>query len=258
MKQIILITDGCSNVGISPVVAAAHANAEGIVVHVIGVLDDSEIGEHGAEEIHEIARAGGGMSQMVQPAQLSQTVQMMTRKTVVQTIQQVVSKELQTILGHSKLESLPPNQRSEVVRVIDELTETTELRVALLIDASASMKPKLQAVKDAIYDLQLSLQSRMGDSWMAVFHFPGNLSGEQEVEMDLNWTRDLANLNRLFYKLNMKGTTPTGPALLKVVQFMTANADDSKGEASPKGERETETKGRAQAGEDGMLSDYVV
>jgi Ca-activated chloride channel family protein len=258
MKQIILITDGCSNVGISPVVAAAHAKAEGIIVHVVGVLDGSYIGEQGAAEIRQIAEAGGGMSRMVQPAQLSQTVQMMTRKTVVQTIQQVVSQELRSILGHSQLEALPPEKRADVVRVIDELSETTGLKVALLIDASASMKPKLQAVKEAIYDLQLSLQARMGESVMSVFHFPGNISGDQEVEMDLDWTRDLANLNRLFYKLNMKGTTPTGPALLKVVQFMTGNADDSIGSGRQMAEHDITANGRANASEDGMLSDYVV
>ncbi|UUZ82167.1 VWA domain-containing protein [Paenibacillus sp. P26] len=113
-----------------------------------------------------------------------------------------------------------------MVRVIDDLTETTGLKIALLIDTSASMKPKLQAVKEAIGDLQLSLQARLGESLMSVFHFPGNVSGEQEVEMDLGWTSDLANLSRLFYKLNMKGTTPTGPALLKVVQYMTDEAGD--------------------------------
>lgn len=258
MEQIILITDGCSNVGISPVVAAAHAKAEGIVVHVVGVLDSGGIGEQGAEEIQEIARAGGGMSRIVQPAQLSQTVQMMTRKTVIQTIQQVVSEELRTILGHSKLEALPPEQRSDVVRVIDELTETTALKVSLLIDASASMKPKLDAVKDAIYDLQLSLQSRIGESLLSVFHFPGNVSGEQEVEMDLDWTRDLANLNRLFYKLNMKGTTPTGPALLKVVQFIAGDADGLEVEDRTLHREGRDLHNRANAGRDGIWSDYVV
>lgn len=258
MKQIILITDGCSNVGVSPVIAAAHAKAEGIVVNVIGLIDSSEIGEHGVEEINETARAGGGLSRIVNASQLSQTVQMMTRKTVVQTIQQVVGKELQHILGDSKIESLPPDKRSQVVQVMDELSETSSLQVALLIDTSASMKPKLQAVKEAIYDLQLSIQARTGDSEMAVFHFPASISGEDEVEMDLSWTRDLANLNRLFYKLNMKGTTPTGPALLKVIQFMTGAADELHKNHHEFGRDEPSRSERKHKGEDGILSDYVV
>lgn len=59
MRQILLITDGCSNVGVSPVVAAAHAKEEGITVNVIGVVDQGELGMLGAEEIREIAEAGG-------------------------------------------------------------------------------------------------------------------------------------------------------------------------------------------------------
>ncbi|WP_028551923.1 vWA domain-containing protein [Paenibacillus sp. UNC451MF] len=257
MKQIILITDGCSNVGVSPVIAAAHAKAEGIVVNVIGLIDSSEIGEHGVEEINETASAGGGISRLVNASQLSQTVQMMTRKTVVQTIQQVVGKELQHILGDSKIESLPPDKRSQVVQVMDELSESSSLQVALLIDTSASMKPKLAAVKEAIYDLQLSIQARTGDSEMAVFHFPASVSGEDEVEMDLGWTRDLANLNRLFYKLNMKGTTPTGPALLKVIQFMTGAAGEIHNNHGI-GRDEPSRSERKRKGEDGILSDYVV
>ena len=47
MKQIILVTDGCSNVGVSPVSAAAQAYEEGVVVNVIGIVDRSEYGEYG-------------------------------------------------------------------------------------------------------------------------------------------------------------------------------------------------------------------
>ena len=190
MKQILLITDGCSNVGLSPVVAAAHAHSDGISVNVVGVLDHGDVGELGATEIDEIARAGGGLSRMVNMRQLSQTVQMMTRKTVVQTIQLAVQKELKQVLGNGSIEALPPEKRGDVVRVIDELGETSSLQVALLIDASASMKPKLAAVEEAIRDLMLSLQARQGKSEISVFHFPGSRHGDDCV-MDLGWTSHL-------------------------------------------------------------------
>ena len=46
MKQILLITDGCSNVG--PVrFWPTHALQDGIVVNVVGVLDYGTIGELG-------------------------------------------------------------------------------------------------------------------------------------------------------------------------------------------------------------------
>jgi Ca-activated chloride channel family protein len=239
MKQIILITDGCSNVGISPVIAAAEAHAEGIAVNVIGVVDQGELGLLGSEEIREIASAGGGISRIVNTQQLSQTVQMMTRKTVSQTVQQAVGKELQQILGHKQLEHLPPIQRAEVVHVIDDMSERSSLRVALLIDASGSMKPKIPAVREAIRDLLLSLRARVGTSELAVFHFPSTKKGEDELEMDLNWTDQLANLDKMFYKINMKGTTPTGPALLRTVHFVAE-------------------KPPLHPTKDGMLIDYVV
>jgi Ca-activated chloride channel family protein len=221
MKQLILITDGCSNVGVSPVVAAAHARDEDITVNVIGVIDQGEIGELGAREIREIAHAGGGMSRIVSSGQLSQTVQMLTRKTIANTIHQVVNKELQNILGSSteNIESLPPEKRSQVVSVMEDLGEKASLKVALLIDASASMRPKLEAVKEAIHDLMLSLKAREGVSEIAVFHFPGAARDQLEIEMDLGWTRELAKMDKLFYKLNMKGTTPTGPAMLRVISY---------------------------------------
>lgn len=218
MKQILLITDGCSNVGMSPIVAAAHAKSEGITLNVVGVVDQGELGEYGATEIHEIAKAGGGLSRLVQTKELAQTVQMMTRKTVVQTIQVAVQKELQNVLGNHSIEALPPEKRSEVVRVMDELTETTELRVALLIDASASMRPKLSSVEEAIYDLMLSLQAREGKSEISVFHFPGSRQQEDCV-IDLDWTSQLKGMQSIFPKLHMSGTTPTGPAIMHVVEY---------------------------------------
>ncbi|WP_138496113.1 vWA domain-containing protein [Paenibacillus pinistramenti] len=246
MKQILLITDGCSNVGQSPVMAASFARQEGITVNVVGIIDYGTIGEMGAQEIQEIARAGGGMSRLADTRQLSRTMQMMTRKTVVQTIQQAVNKELKQILGnHQSLESLSPAKRSEVVEVMDELTETSPLDVALLIDVSASMKPKLAAVEEAIRDLMLSLGAREGSSRIAVFHFPGS-HGDEACVQDLGWTSDLESTRSLFQRLVMKGATPTGPALLKVIDFFRYGTLN--GHQTDLGEK--------GAGE-GILSDYV-
>jgi len=224
MKQILLITDGCSNVGIQPAIAAAEARENGITVNVVGIVDYGTIGQLGACEIEEIASAGGGVSRIVQSHELSQTIQMMTRKTVVQTIQQAVNKELKLILGDAAtdgVQALPLEKRSEVVRVMDDMTEQSALKVALLIDASASMKPKLAAVEEAIRDLMLSLQARSGKSELCVFHFPGPYGGEEAVQ-DLEWTDEITRAKKLFQRLNMRGTTPTGPALLQVIDYYRA------------------------------------
>lgn len=249
MNQILLITDGCSNVGESPVTAAAQAWAEGIYVNVIGVVDEGAIGEHGAAEINEIARAGGGMSRIVGSRQLSQTVQMMTRQTVAGTIRQAVNQELQQLFGLSSVAALPPAKRAEVVQVMNELEETAELRVALLIDTSASMKPKLHAVEEAIHDLALSLQARVGQSSIAVFHFPGE-DGHSPCSLDSGWTPSAGSLPALFSRIRMKGTTPTGPALLQVVDYYR--------ETYGKINKENRNSPQERDDSGGMRSDYVV
>ncbi|GGG07931.1 hypothetical protein GCM10010912_60680 [Paenibacillus albidus] len=247
MKQILLITDGCSNVGESPVMAAAHALQEGITVNVVGVVDYGTIGELGSREIADIAKAGGGISRIVGTPQLAQTMQMMTRKTVVQTIQLAVNKEVKKILGEGSLEELPPLQRSQVVTVVDELTETSDLRIALLIDTSASMKPKLSAVEDAIRDLALSLEAREGKSEIAVFHFPGRLSDGADLDMD--WTNDVSGVRSLFSRLRMKGATPTGPAIFRVLEHYRYDTLDGYRDRRP-----AEDQGEGE----GMIGGYVV
>lgn len=211
IRQILLITDGCSNQGENPVAMAALAKEEGITVNVIGVMDQDIIDDKGMSEIENIAMSGGGVSQIVYAQQLSQTVQMVTRKAMTQTIQGVVNRELQQILGRTQtMEDLPPEKRGEVMEVVDELGETVELEVLILVDTSASMKQKLPTVKEAILDLSISLNSRSGNNSFSVFVFPGKTS---EVELLLDWTPKLMSLSNVFSQLSPGGITPTGPAI---------------------------------------------
>ncbi|MED3624585.1 vWA domain-containing protein [Neobacillus thermocopriae] len=211
IRQILLITDGCSNHGEDPIAMAALAKEQGITVNVIGVMEHDVIDEKGMAEIEGIAMAGGGVSQIVYAQQLSQTVQMVTKKAMNQTIQGVVNRELQQILGRSQtMEDLPPEKRGEVMEVVDELGETVELDVLILVDTSASMKHKLPTVKEALLDLSLSLNARTGENQFAVFVFPGK---KNDVEKLLNWTPNLQNLTSIFSKLSTGGITPTGPAI---------------------------------------------
>src|SRR5574342_324066 len=95
IRQILLITDGCSNQGEDPIAMSALAKEQGITVNVIGVMEQDVIDDQGMKEIEGIALSGGGVSQIVYSQQLSQTVQMVTRKAMTQTLQGVVNKELQ-------------------------------------------------------------------------------------------------------------------------------------------------------------------
>jgi len=215
LKQILLITDGCSNHGEDPVAMAALAREQGITVNVIGVLDQDTIDESGLREIEGIAMSGGGVSQVVYAKQLSQTVQMVTRKAMTQTLQGVVNRELKQILGSDvSMEDLPPEKRGEVMEVVDELGETVELEVLILVDTSGSMKTKLPTVKEALFDLSLSLNARMGDNRFAVFVFPGKRT---DVEKVLDWTPKLEALSSVFPKLTSGGITPTGPAIREAI-----------------------------------------
>lgn len=251
MKQLVLITDGCSNVGIYPAAAAAHARSEQITVHVVGVVDEGEIGSRGKREIIDIAEAGGGMYRIIPSRQLSGTIQMMTRKTIVQTVQQAVQQEIKQVFGSDSLEELAPQQREKAVQVVEQVSESIPLRAALLIDASASMRPKLKQVEEAIWDLSLSLQARQGRSEVSVFHFPGSGKPFRDIELDLGWTDNVPEVNRLFSKLSMRGATPTGPAIMHVVEYF------EKGYMQEEREPSMPTV-KDWRGEDGALSDYIM
>lgn len=139
-------------------------------------------------------------------------------------------------------------KRSQVVTVVDELTETSPLRIALLIDASASMKPKLGAVEDAIRDLALSLEAREGSGEISVFHFPGRSSSE-EAMLDMDWTSNVSQVRSLFSKLKMRGATPTGPAIFKVLEYYRCDTLDEHRDRLP---------GRDHDEREGMIGGYVV
>lgn len=237
LKQILLITDGCSNVGIDPVNVASMAPQYGVTVNVIGILDDGDLGEKGIEEVRNIALAGKGVYQVVHSSQLPRTVQMVTRKAMNQTIQQVVNKELKQIFGSEQhVEALPPEQRGKVVEVVEELGETVELDVLILVDTSASMTSKLPAVKRALQDLSLSMQSRIGENRFALWVFPGKRA---DTEQKMDWSTKFSALDQRLAKLSTGGTTPTGPALSHALQEYGADVMTQSN------------------GEEGMFSDYV-
>lgn len=217
LKQILLITDGCSNQGEDPVAMAALAKEQGITVNVIGVLDryDSEDGR-GLQEVKAIAQAGGGISQIVQTRQLAQTVQMVTKQAMTQTIKGVINQQLQDILGESgTVEDLPPEKRGKVMEVVDELGETADLHVCILVDTSASMKNKLPTVREALTDLSLSLSARMGENQFCLLLFPGKRKSVQKV---ISWTPQLDSIERTFDKISSHGVTPTGPAIKEALR----------------------------------------
>jgi Ca-activated chloride channel family protein len=215
IRQILVVTDGCSNVGADPVLAAAEARKQGIVVNVIGVVDKGELGRQGKTEAMSIADAGGGMCRIVHPVELSATVQMMTHQTVQLTLQQVVNKELLQVVGKTA-EDLPPTERSKIMQVVDKLEEVVRLEVVVAVDTSASMKDKIPTVREAIRDLALSLQARQGEASVAVISFPG---GDEGFARTVQSFRPEVDMTQLEQMLIARGGTPTGPAIEYAIQL---------------------------------------
>lgn len=216
IRQILLITDGCSNVGDDPVQIAAEARRAGVVVNVIGVVDRGDLGRQGKEEALSIADAGGGMCRVVQPAELSATAQMMTHQTMQMTLQQVVNQELLQAMGKTS-EELEPNERARVAQVIDKLEETLRLELVVAVDTSASMKDKMPLVREALRDLSLSLQAREGEGLVAVIRFPGK---KESADVVHGFSTDF-EVDSISNVLVARGGTPTGPALQEALQLFT-------------------------------------
>ncbi|RNB82766.1 VWA domain-containing protein [Brevibacillus fluminis] len=250
LRQILVVTDGCSNSGISPVAAAAMAREQGITVNVIGVVEREEMGASGEKEVREIAQAGGGLSDIVYPTQLAQTVQMLTRKAMTRTIHQVVNQELKAILGEVPLDDLAPEKRMQVAGMVDDLGEESNLEVVMLVDSSGSMKPKLPSVQMAIHDFSISLRSRHGSSKMAVSTFPGKHS---HMEVRIPWTDQIDQAHQLTTGLVMSGITPTGPAIIEAMALFEQNKKSAGGADW----QQAEPRRRAQNDNDGYLQDHV-
>ncbi|KXG44852.1 vWA domain-containing protein [Tepidibacillus decaturensis] len=215
-NQITLITDGCSNQGYSPIEAARQAYEKGIIINVIGITDGGQIGKQGTLEIEGIAKAGGGLSQIVPVERVKKTVQFVTRQAMNKTITQVVNAQLVQILGENDLVEISPNQRLKVANMMDEMAEHSHLKVLLLIDQSASMLKKMEKVQEAIVDFQLSLLSRAGESSISIVIFPGN---PDLLDIKIPWTKDIKKVDTILHQMVPQGNTPTGSAILKSIDL---------------------------------------
>jgi Ca-activated chloride channel family protein len=195
--------------GEDPVLSAQKARQENIVVNVIGVVDKGDMGQRGRQEAFAIAEAGACMCRIVEPVELSATVQMLTRQTMQMTLQQVVDEQLRKLIG-TPVEAMPPAQRSQVMQAVDRLEDQLKLQVVVLVDTSASMGDKLGTVREAIRDLALSLQAREGLSEVAVVAFPGEQDSLVRLVRAFAPALQMEQLNSLW---TAKGGTPTGPAI---------------------------------------------
>lgn len=209
LQQILLITDGCSNEGTDPVYVAQMARAHGIATSVIAIVDEGSLGDQGIREAQNIAEAGGGMCRIVRVADLSRTMQMVTRQTLQLTLHQVVNAELRQLMGQ-ETEALPPETRSKVAHLVETMSEDVAILLGLVIDVSASMNAKMNSVREAVRDLEFGLTARSGTHQLTVFTYPGALGEAVDVHRTSGENGSVADI---IGAIRPSGNTPTGPAL---------------------------------------------
>lgn len=211
IRQIIVITDGKSNIGISPIDAARQANKLGIVVSTIGIINQNhDSDERDIEELEGIAKAGGGLCDYTHLENLSMTVQVMTQKTAQKTIEQIVSRQLKSIIGVD-MNNLEPKSRFKIVDFIENFGDGINLKCVIVLDTSGSMGNKLDTAKRSLVELLQNLQSRKGQSQIAIVKYPGQR--EEAASVVCSFTDSTEQLQSKLNTITAGGGTPTGPAI---------------------------------------------
>ncbi len=208
-KQIILATDGKSNVGIDPVVTAEEIHKKGITISTIGIIEGNEL-EQPIAEIENISTAGGGVSEVTDVINLSVTMELVTQRSIYKTIEHAVNKELKEILG-TDLNHAHPETRKKITKVIDRFGEEAEVKCCILIDCSGSMAKKINIAKNSIINLLRVMKARKGKTEICVIGFPGKNGEHYSILCD--FTQDLIELEMGLQKIKIGGTTPTASAL---------------------------------------------
>ncbi|WP_432404943.1 VWA domain-containing protein [Wukongibacter sp. M2B1] len=218
INQIIVVTDGRSNIGGDPTIAARQAASQNIIVSAIGIVNRSEEDESPIEEVQKIAQNGKGEWELTYIENLSSTLQMVTQRTVNKTLSNVVNKQLKEIIG-AELEDIKPQKRNKFIEYIESLGDEIHIKCCVLMDCSGSMKSKIHKARDSIVDLMNSLNSRKGKSEIAVISFPG-IKGEM-TDIINDFTDDIEYVKNQIYNMRPNGTTPTAPAIYKAIEIFT-------------------------------------
>lgn len=217
IKEIILVTDGQSNIGGNPVEAARKAFRKNITVSTIGIIDQKEQREEPFQEVVNIANAGGGHYEYTYIDNLSQTIHSISHKTVTSTIQEAVNKQLKELIGND-LNQMPPDSRSKILNYIDHYSDEVSLCCCILLDCSGSMSTKIQSARHAILDMLDSFKNRKGEIKLAVVAFPG----EQVDTCKLlhHFDDELSQMERNLYQMKPKGGTPTATAIEYAIKLI--------------------------------------
>ncbi|ABR50618.1 conserved hypothetical protein [Alkaliphilus metalliredigens QYMF] len=219
IRQMILVTDGESNIGGDPISKAKEACQRGIVINTIGIVDGKMQRENPLDEVINIAKAGGGSYEFSYIDQLYETMQSLTYKTVNETLQSVVNKQLKVVLGHN-LEEMAPFERSKILGHIDRFSEEVTIQCCLLMDCSGSMASKIHLARHSILDLIHSFQGRRGKVELAIVAFPGE--GKEGYSVIHHFGEEDKNVKEKLYQMKPRGGTTTAIAIEEGIKLLEA------------------------------------
>ncbi|WP_418791352.1 VWA domain-containing protein [Phosphitispora sp. TUW77] len=213
---IIVVTDGHSNKGEDPVMAALRAWQAGITVSTIGICDTGRLGCRGRDEVQRIAEAGGGDCYFAVTGDLAYTMHTLTTEAVRSYAEHTLNRHLRQILG-VELKNMPPVIRAKILPVLRHMEDNLPLKLMLLVDTSGSMKPKRNALYQSIRDMLVSLAAHRGPVSLGIIRFPGTKSEAAFIKKP-DW--DNAFTSSLLQTLSFQGITPTGPAITAATKAM--------------------------------------
>lgn len=209
MRLINIVTDGCSNIGPDPCIVAGNVHKDGIIINAIGVVDDNVCSNRALKEIKGIARAGGGVHDLIRISELGKTLTSATMRSVAGTLTEVVDRELKEVLKKG-IDEIHPELRFQVVDFINRFTDETNLKVAVVIDASGSMADKIDEAKRGVIELLKSLGARKGETQIAVICYPSERNGAYLLK---GFTSDIDELESIVMEVVTGGGTPTASAI---------------------------------------------
>src|SRR5690554_1528697 len=126
LDQIIVISDGQSNVGPDPSDMAELALTNNIRVNTIGIIDNNK-NKDSILELESMAERGGGVCELTSLDNLSETLSRVTINSVYSSIEEVVSNELKELMDVD-LNEINPNDRNKIINMIDKIGNEINLK----------------------------------------------------------------------------------------------------------------------------------
>jgi len=217
INQIIVVTDGRFNSGISSIEAAKEAYDAGVIVSTICITDQSSRSdERSIKGAEGIAEAGGGLCGYCHIEDLENKVKDLAHKTARKIIEHIVNRQLKAVIGE-EIQYLEPEYRLKIADFIEKYEDNINQKCVIVLDTGGSMEDKLTALKKSVAELLKSLKKRKGDSCIAVIAYAGEDTGICSVIC--GFTSEISILEQKLELITSEGRMPIGTAILKAYEL---------------------------------------